>query len=207
MDYTGLQTLRCLARIINESLDTMENAYSHAGQAIPTLDAPFDPENPAEAVRQEPAVATAILDIMAAASQMSATVCSPAAAVLNAAQAVCFHISSCLRAASELNVVEILREAGPQVSCWLIRKMYPVLLEPVGGRHVNQIATPSKADPALLARILRLLATHHIFSEVSPNVFANNRISSALDKGKPSRVLFEKCAFYGPCTSTLTMFQ
>ncbi|KAJ7191645.1 S-adenosyl-L-methionine-dependent methyltransferase [Mycena pura] len=172
MDSTGLQTLRRLASIINESLDTMENAYSHAGQAIPTLDAPFDAENPAEAVRQEPAVATAILNVMAASSQMSATVCSPAAAVLNASQA--FHISSCLRAASELNVVEILREAGPQ------------------GCHVNEIAATSKADPALLARILRLLATHHIFSEVAPNVFANNRISSALDKGKPSSVLFEK---------------
>ena len=44
---------------------------------------------------------------------------------------------------------------------------------------------------------MRLLATHHIFSEVAPNVFANNRISSALDKGKPSSVLFEKCAFSG----------
>jgi hypothetical protein len=49
---------------------------------------------------------------------------------------------------------------------------------------------PSDAWDA--ARILRLLATHNIFREVTPNVFANNRISSALDKGKPSSVLFEK---------------
>lgn len=36
----------------------------------------------------------------------------------------------------------------------------------------------------LLARILRLLATNHIFAEVSPDVFANNRLSSVLDTGK-----------------------
>jgi hypothetical protein len=34
------------------------------------------------------------------------------------------------------------------------------------------------------ARILRLLATNYIFMEVSPDVFANNRLSSALDTGK-----------------------
>ncbi|KAJ7054305.1 O-methyltransferase [Mycena amicta] len=172
MATDGIKTLRALARIINESLDTMESAYGKAGQAVPPLDAAFDPSNPAEKVRQEPAVATAILNIMAATSQMSATVCAPAASVLNASQA--FHISSCLRTASELNVVEILREAGPQ------------------GLHIKDIAAPSKSDPALLARILRLLATHNIFREVSPNVFANNRISTALDKGKSPSVLFEK---------------
>ena len=36
----------------------------------------------------------------------------------------------------------------------------------------------------LPARILRLLATNHIFIEVSPDVFANNRLSSTLDTGK-----------------------
>ena len=36
----------------------------------------------------------------------------------------------------------------------------------------------------LSARVLRLLATNHIFKEVSPDVFANNRLSSVLDAGK-----------------------
>jgi hypothetical protein len=36
----------------------------------------------------------------------------------------------------------------------------------------------------LSARILRLLATNYIFTEVSPDVFANNRLSSVLDTGK-----------------------
>ena len=35
-----------------------------------------------------------------------------------------------------------------------------------------------------LARILRLLATHHIFDEITPDVFSNNRHSIVLDTGK-----------------------
>ena len=36
----------------------------------------------------------------------------------------------------------------------------------------------------LPGRILRLLATNHVFIEVSPDVFATNRLSSVLDTGK-----------------------
>ena len=35
-----------------------------------------------------------------------------------------------------------------------------------------------------LGRVLRYLATNHFFKEVSPDVFANNRVSSVLDTGK-----------------------
>lgn len=35
-----------------------------------------------------------------------------------------------------------------------------------------------------LARILRFLATHGIFKEISPDVYANNRLSSVLEKGR-----------------------
>jgi hypothetical protein len=34
------------------------------------------------------------------------------------------------------------------------------------------------------ARVLRFLATRHIFKEISPDVFANNRLSSLLVKAK-----------------------
>jgi hypothetical protein len=46
----------------------------------------------------------------------------------------------------------------------------------------------------LPARILRLLATNHIFIEVSPDVFTNNRVSSALDTGKPVEELLSRLA-------------
>lgn len=45
---------------------------------------------------------------------------------------------------------------------------------------------------SLPARILRLLATNYIFTEVSPDVFANNRLSSVLDTGKPVEELLAK---------------
>ena len=44
----------------------------------------------------------------------------------------------------------------------------------------------------LPARVLRLLATNYIFTEVSPEVFANNRLSSALDTGKSVEELLTK---------------
>jgi hypothetical protein len=40
--------------------------------------------------------------------------------------------------------------------------------------------------------ILRLLATHHIGKEISPNVFANNRLSSFVDSGKDLKVIKAK---------------
>ena len=42
------------------------------------------------------------------------------------------------------------------------------------------------------ARVLRVLASNHIFIEVSPEVFANNRLSSVLDTGKPVEELLAK---------------
>ncbi|KAF7362921.1 hypothetical protein MVEN_00643100 [Mycena venus] len=152
----------------------MERVYTHSGMSPPSLDEPFNAQDPAEALRQEPEVLDAIRNIVAAAAQISATVCDPMRVAVNTSHA--FHISSCLLAASDLNVVEILREAGPK------------------GIDATAIAAPSNVDPGLMARILRLLATHHIFREVSPGVFANNRISSTLDKGKPSGVLFSNRA-------------
>jgi hypothetical protein len=47
--------------------------------------------------------------------------------------------------------------------------------------HHNYGCSPSNTP---LGHVLRLLATHHILREVKPNVFANNRVSSAFDTGK-----------------------
>ncbi|KAJ7982955.1 S-adenosyl-L-methionine-dependent methyltransferase, partial [Mycena polygramma] len=170
MQSKSIQTLKALSKIIVNAVDTMELAYADAEVDFPSLEDPFEAAGPGEAMRQDSLVSGAVQNLMAAAAQIVATVANPVTAILNASQA--FHVSSCLRVASELNVVEILREAGPR------------------GLHINEIASYSKVDYALLARMLRLLATHHIFREVSPNVFANNRLSSALDKQKSPSALF-----------------
>ncbi|KAJ6476547.1 O-methyltransferase, partial [Mycena vitilis] len=170
----SISTLRRLASIIMDSVTTMEDAYARTGMPLPSLDEPFNPQDPAEALRQDPEVSDAVKNIVAAAAQISATVCDPTRVAVNTSYA--FHLSSCLLAASDLNVVEVLREAGPN------------------GANAKEIAAPAGVDPGLTARILRLLATHHIFREVSPGVFANNRVSSTLDKGKSSAALFSNRA-------------
>jgi hypothetical protein len=44
------------------------------------------------------------------------------------------------------------------------------------------------------ARVLRCLATNYIFTEVTPDVFANNRLSSTLDTGKSVDELLARLA-------------
>ncbi|KAJ7346168.1 O-methyltransferase [Mycena albidolilacea] len=168
----SLATLRALSDIIAQAVTTVERSYTDAGLSPPSLNEPFDPHAPAEALRQDPVVAGAVQNLVAAAGHIAAVMRDPAVSILNSAHA--FQLSSSVRAAAELNVAEILTDAGPQ------------------GLHVKEIATRANVEPKLLARILRLLATHHIFREISTDVFATNRISSTLDKGKPVDVLFEQ---------------
>ncbi|KAF8206805.1 O-methyltransferase [Mycena galopus ATCC 62051] len=167
----SISTLRILANIITQAVDTMERVYTDAGMPLPSLDQPFRQDDPAESLRQNTEVSGAVNNIIAAAAQLTATVSDPVVLAVNTALA--FEVSACLGAASELNIVDILREAGTQ------------------GVQVKEIAAPSQTDPGLISRILRLLATHHFFREVSPGVYANNRISSCLATGKSPNVLFD----------------
>ncbi|KAJ7142268.1 O-methyltransferase [Mycena epipterygia] len=170
----SLSTLRLLANIITDGVQTMERVYLETGTPLPSLDGTFDRDDLMEVLRRTPDVSAAIKNIVAAAGQITAMVADPISVITNSTLG--FHVSCCLRVASELNVVEILREAGPQ------------------GAHVKEIAAPSQTNPAFIGRVLRLLATHHIFRELSPGVFSNNRLSSTLDKGKPPSVLFQNRA-------------
>ena len=49
-----------------------------------------------------------------------------------------------------------------------------------------------KTHPLLSARLLRYLANRHIFREVRPDVFANNRISGMLSTGKATEDLIRE---------------
>lgn len=78
------------------------------------------------------------------------------------------------------------------------------------GAHVKDIAAVTDISPSKLGtyfcffwfnlfiqklfigRILRVLATNHIFVEVSPDVFTNNRVSSLLDTGRPVKEILAK---------------
>ncbi|KAJ7246822.1 O-methyltransferase [Mycena haematopus] len=168
----SIATLRALSDIIANAVTTVERTYKEAELNPPSLDEPFDHHAPAEALRRTPVVAEAVQNLVAAAGQITATLRDPALYVLDGAHG--FQVASCIQAAARLNVAEFLREAGPE------------------GLSVKEIAARSNVDSKLLARILRLLATHHIFREVSTDVFANNRTSSTLDKGKSVDELLAK---------------
>ncbi|KAI0318584.1 S-adenosyl-L-methionine-dependent methyltransferase [Amylostereum chailletii] len=151
-----------LVSIIQGSVDAIEKAVEAQSLEFPSLATPFTPQS--EAARNLPEVAQASALLVSAATQLVAAARSPEQSMT----VVTFQhaLSSALRVAIEANVVEVLREAGPQ------------------GAHVNDIAQASNIDPSKLARVLRVLATNHIFTEVDPDVFTNNRLSSLIDTGK-----------------------
>jgi hypothetical protein len=59
-------------------------------------------------------------------------------------------------------------------------------------RRFSNPASPVHTDLILLARVLRYLATRHVFKEISPDVFVNNRLSSLLKKAKSMKEIKEK---------------
>ncbi|KAH9947601.1 O-methyltransferase [Amylocystis lapponica] len=107
------------------------------------------------------------LQIVAAASQLIALVRTPERYLMDMSTA--HQLSSCLRVVVETNVPEILREKGKG---------------PKKALHVKEIGAYNHVNSWKLGRVLRLLATHHVFDEVSPNVFANNTVSVVMDTGK-----------------------
>ncbi|KAJ3569053.1 hypothetical protein NP233_g5308 [Leucocoprinus birnbaumii] len=151
------------------NLSTENSAESLRQPALdfPALDAPCNQGSISEALTQHPGVVAAANRIISACGQMSATVQTPFLTICDAVMG--YHLPSCMRLFEASHVPEILREAGP------------------AGLHVNIISKKNGVDKIKLAHILRLLATHHIVRELSPDVFALNRISSTIDTGKDLR--------------------
>ncbi|KDQ60868.1 hypothetical protein JAAARDRAFT_125414 [Jaapia argillacea MUCL 33604] len=164
-----IQDLKLLRGIIDDSISKLESYYTAKSVDFPSLDGPFNSNPAAEALSSEPSVVEAVNAITAASYQLMMTARPPFLSIFDAATA--YELSACLRVAEQINAVEYLREAGP------------------AGRDINDLAKTTGMEPTRLARIFRLLATHHIFREVKPNVFANNRISSYFDSGKSSAAI------------------
>ncbi|VDB92395.1 unnamed protein product [Peniophora sp. CBMAI 1063] len=158
----GLRELSEICNIITDSVKIISNTLTSAGLDFPSLGTPFTTAS--EAARSIPEVRDAAATIAAAAAQLAATVCPPPMTVLKTA--MLFNVSAALNIACEAHVAEIIRTTGSQ------------------GLDVVAISKPSGIDPAKLSRVLRLLVTYNIFQEVSPDVFAHNRLSALLDTGK-----------------------
>ncbi|KAF8581831.1 S-adenosyl-L-methionine-dependent methyltransferase [Ramaria rubella] len=161
--------LRQLHSIIGDALSRLEDKFQAESLDWPSLDEPYTPD-PATSAAVAPDSVEAIDQIVAAAEQLITTVRSPAVTLTDASMS--FYLPASLRYIVETHAVEILREAGPQ------------------GLHVRDIASQSDQDELKLGHVLRLLATHHIFREVKPDVFTNNRVSSFIDTGKSSAAIY-----------------
>ncbi|KAF8622414.1 hypothetical protein AX15_007060 [Amanita polypyramis BW_CC] len=157
--------IRQLLDLITNSVETLEKACVANGTNIPDLQTVFDPAS--EAFRSDPVAAEAASIISAATLHLNAVIAPPAMIAYNAIGG--HWRSAALRLCLESHTTEILREAGPE------------------GLHVNDIAAKTGVDAQKLARCLRFLATEHIYREIKPDVFTNNRVSSIMDTLKPSK--------------------
>ncbi|KAJ7875426.1 O-methyltransferase [Mycena leptocephala] len=184
-----MEDLRTLGELILKSIQTIESRLQQEHLKFPALKEPFDPAGRAESVLLETEICFARSCIVGAASQLIAMVRSPVESIIETG--LLFHLPSCLRAAVESNMVEIMREAGIQ------------------GIHVNDIARKNHTDPTKAARILRLLANHHIFTEIHPDVFSLNRLSSVLDSGNSMAQLQKdpECRYSGTGISALVLME
>ncbi|KAI0798589.1 O-methyltransferase [Irpex lacteus] len=160
--FPGLQELRALAKLINDGADQLEQVCLAQGKDIPPLNEPTTLE--AESILLSPDAAKATSLIVAATAQLSALVRPGIFGVTQVAFSSL--VSTCLGVAIKAHVPEILKEAGPK------------------GLHAKDIAKHTGINSEKLAHVLRLLATTHIFKEVAPDTFANNRTSSGLATGK-----------------------
>ncbi|KAE9392372.1 S-adenosyl-L-methionine-dependent methyltransferase [Gymnopus androsaceus JB14] len=115
---------------------------------------------PATSLDDDPRLAYNKRLIVAAAAQIIASVRAPVDVLKESVGSV--YTTATLGFVIDTKVADILKVAG--------RK----------GLHVNEISVITNVDASHLARVLRYLATRHIFREVSPDVFANNRVSSLL---------------------------
>ncbi|KAF8492246.1 S-adenosyl-L-methionine-dependent methyltransferase [Gautieria morchelliformis] len=154
-----------LVELITKSLATVEAACTSKGLTIPDLYEPFHPSS--EAFRADPHVAEAAAIISAAALHLEAIFTPPQVSLYHVVSG--FFKSTALRVCLESNVTEILREGGPQ------------------GVHIDAIAAKNGQDPQKLGRFIRYLATHHIYKEITPDVYTNTRVSSVMDTMKPSQ--------------------
>ncbi|KAJ7309358.1 S-adenosyl-L-methionine-dependent methyltransferase [Mycena albidolilacea] len=165
----ALSTLTQLSNLISQSVATLERISTETGIALPDLDNPTIAVE-SEVLRTNAAAIEAARVIAAAGLQLAALTMPPKDYVFEVVFGA--HLAASLRVCMEANATEILREAGPN------------------GLHADKIAEQSHIDGGKLARIMRHLASHHIYREVEPDTFANNRLSATLDTKKPVAKLF-----------------
>ncbi|KXN91143.1 Sterigmatocystin 8-O-methyltransferase [Leucoagaricus sp. SymC.cos] len=146
----------------NEQLKTLltliSNACEVAGKRLAS-----PPRSRQEEVG-DPELRTSIYAIEAACAQLTTLVARPSDTLVNKFMA--FFEPACLQVALSNRIPDLLHECP-------------------NGVHVSDLERQTGVDQAKLARILRLLATKHVFQEVSADTFANTRLSNHLLSHNP----------------------
>jgi len=150
--------LRALVKLIAEGVEDIIAEYEKAGQEVPSVDSLSygsldDQETSSNQIK------VALKTVQGACGQLVASVESPGVSIVN--RAVAHYDSSCLNVALTAKIADLLA---------IDRE----------GLSLNELSKKSGMDKSKLGRVLRYLATRHIFRETSPDVFVNNRLSFKL---------------------------
>lgn len=155
--------LTSLVDLISDAVKVVNTHYADANASVPPLESVesglFDSP---EKVSDE--LSTAIRTIEAACAQLSFTVANPAHSITN--KAFGYFEPAALATARNGKISEILADK-PE------------------GLHITELSKESGIESGKLGHVLRFLATKHVFQEVKPDVFANNRLSVQLAPSQP----------------------
>ncbi|KAL0952686.1 hypothetical protein HGRIS_006925 [Hohenbuehelia grisea] len=157
----SITALKALAQLIISNVETIESTCQSKGTEFPSLDDLFEPS----VLDAHPAILGASRQIVAAAAQIIATVRPPME--LLSEHATGMYSTAALAFINSNDVVDVIQLNGTR------------------GMHSKEIGQKIGVDGSKVDRVLRYLATRHIFREVRPNVFVNNKVSSLLLKSKP----------------------
>jgi hypothetical protein len=150
-------SLTTLAKLILAQAEALESAYIASGQPLPSV---FDLSKP-ESVERTAEYQRSSQVLIASASQLIVAVSPPEESIVR--EFAGFYSTAVLKFVVENSIASILHEHGTE------------------GLDTQTLASKANvSDSSKLARALRYLATRHIFQEVRPNVFANNRTSTSL---------------------------
>ncbi|KAH8111801.1 S-adenosyl-L-methionine-dependent methyltransferase [Phellopilus nigrolimitatus] len=151
--------LNALVMLIASSVADIDAEFEAAGLPAPSLDASSFGDHDSHSIVSSTKVNTAVRIVEAACAQLCASVARPEHVLLNKGMA--YEMSASLQVVASANI------AG-------------LLLDRPGGVHTTELSASSGINADKLGRILRFLAINHIFQEVNPNVYANNKLSAKL---------------------------
>ncbi|KAF5319647.1 hypothetical protein D9619_008584 [Psilocybe cf. subviscida] len=171
--------VEALLSIIKEATYNALEQYETTGVLTPVLDSTEG--HPLDQVDDNIALKKIISKLEGACEQLCTTLAPPSHTIMNRAQDYGW---ACLQVAVQLKLADELTDKP-------------------NGLHVDELAAKVNVNPMKLASILRVLAARHCFREVSPDVFANNRLSVNIISDTSLAALVDLIADDGQTPATL----